>query len=88
VARVPRRPPDQPSGGRARAPELGGITGRYFDTNTKEQKLHKTAYDVEVKARVLALRLKGQWAPSFLRVVLLGRRGVLDVGCEKCGLRA
>ena len=35
--------------------ELDGVTGRYFDTNSKEQKLHPTAYDPAVQARILAV---------------------------------
>jgi hypothetical protein len=35
--------------------ELDGVTGRYFDTDTKEQKLHPTAYEPEVQARILAV---------------------------------
>lgn len=29
------------------------VTGRYFDTNSKEQKLHSTAYDATVQSRIL-----------------------------------
>ena len=39
----------------ATSPALDGVTGRYFDTNTKEQKLHPTAYDAVVHARILAV---------------------------------
>mmetsp|Transcript_27067 Transcript_27067/g.62730 ORF Transcript_27067/g.62730 Transcript_27067/m.62730 type:complete len:301 (-) Transcript_27067:3172-4074(-) len=39
----------------ATSPEIEGVTGRYFDTLTKEQKMHKTAYDPEVHARILAV---------------------------------
>ncbi|MEM7155657.1 MAG: SDR family NAD(P)-dependent oxidoreductase [Myxococcota bacterium] len=35
--------------------DLEGVTGRYFDTNTKEQKLHPTAYDSKVQERILAI---------------------------------
>ncbi len=35
--------------------ELDGVAGCYFDTNTKEQKLHPTAYEPEVQARILAV---------------------------------
>lgn len=35
--------------------ELDGVTGRYFDTNSKEQKLHPTAYDSRVQDRILAV---------------------------------
>lgn len=37
----------------ATAPELDGITGRYYDTNMNEQKLHPTAYDPNVQASIL-----------------------------------
>lgn len=37
------------------SPEIAGVTGKYFDTNTKEQKLHSTAYDPKVQARILAV---------------------------------
>lgn len=33
---------------------LDGLTGRYFDTKTKEQKLHPTAYDQEIQTRIVA----------------------------------
>lgn len=39
----------------ATTPELEGVTGRYFDTNSKEQKLHPTGYDPVVQARILAV---------------------------------
>lgn len=39
----------------AMSPALDGVTGRYFDTNSKEQKLHPTAYDSEVQARILSV---------------------------------
>jgi NAD(P)-dependent dehydrogenase (short-subunit alcohol dehydrogenase family) len=39
----------------ATTPELAGVTGKYFDTNMKEQKLHPTAYDEDVQARILAV---------------------------------
>lgn len=35
--------------------DLDGVTGRYFDTKTKERKLHPTAYDPQVQARILQL---------------------------------
>jgi NAD(P)-dependent dehydrogenase (short-subunit alcohol dehydrogenase family) len=35
--------------------DLDGVTGKYFDTNTKERKLHATAYEPEVQARILAV---------------------------------
>lgn len=34
-------------------PSLNGVTGRYYDTNCKEQKLHKTAYDESVHQKIL-----------------------------------
>ncbi len=37
----------------ATSADLDGVTGRYFDTNSKEQKLHPTAYDTQVQARIL-----------------------------------
>lgn len=33
--------------------ELNGITGQYFDTNTKKQKLHPTAYDASVQTQII-----------------------------------
>ncbi len=39
----------------ATSAELDGVTGRYFDTNSKEQKLHPTAYDSQVQDRILAV---------------------------------
>jgi len=39
----------------ATSQDLDGVTGRYFDTKTTERRLHPTAYDAEVQARVLAL---------------------------------
>ena len=39
----------------ATSPELDGVTGRYFDTHTKERKLHPTAYDPEVQHRILSV---------------------------------
>lgn len=39
----------------ATSPELDGVTGRYFDTNSKEQKLHSTAYDPQVQDSILAV---------------------------------
>ena len=39
----------------ATSPDLDGVTGRYFDTNSKEQKLHPTAYDPQVQARILTV---------------------------------
>ncbi len=37
----------------ATSADLDGVTGRYFDTNSKEQKLHPTAYDTQVQTRIL-----------------------------------
>lgn len=39
----------------ATSSELDGVTGRYFDTHSKEKKLHLTAYKSEVKTGILAL---------------------------------
>lgn len=39
----------------ATSSELDVVTGRYFDTESKEQKLHPTAYDPKVQARILAV---------------------------------
>lgn len=39
----------------ATSSELDGVTGRYFDTNAKEQKLHPTAYDSRVQDGILAV---------------------------------
>ena len=39
----------------ATTPALDGVTGRYFDTHCKEQKLHPTAYDPQVQAGILAV---------------------------------
>ena len=39
----------------ATSAELDGVTGRYFDTNSKEQKLHPTAYDSRVQDRIRAV---------------------------------
>ena len=33
--------------------KLDGITGRYFDTNMKEQPLHPSAYDENVQSKIL-----------------------------------
>ena len=37
----------------ATTPELDGVTGHYFDTNSKEQKLHPTGYDPDVQAAIV-----------------------------------
>jgi hypothetical protein len=42
------------------------VTGRYFDTNSKEQKLHPTAYDPQVQNSILAL-IEASDGPSSLR---------------------
>jgi hypothetical protein len=34
---------------------MDGITGAYFDTNTKKQKLHSSAYDLEVQERIVSV---------------------------------
>jgi NAD(P)-dependent dehydrogenase (short-subunit alcohol dehydrogenase family) len=34
---------------------LDGVTGRYFDTHTKEQKLHPSGYDPAVQARIMGV---------------------------------
>lgn len=34
--------------------ELNGVTGRFYDTNVEEQKLHPSAYDSSVQQRILA----------------------------------
>ena len=34
--------------------ELDGVTGRYFDTDSKETKLHPTAYNADVQKRIVA----------------------------------
>ena len=39
----------------ATTPQLDGVTGRYFDTHTKEQKLHPTAYEAAVQDRIVAI---------------------------------
>ncbi len=39
----------------ATAPELAGVTARYFDTNTREQQLHPSAYGPDVQRRILAV---------------------------------
>ena len=33
--------------------DLKGTTGRYYDTNSKEQKLHSTSYDVQLQSRIV-----------------------------------
>ena len=38
----------------ATCPELDGVTGAYFDTKSKQQKLHPTAYDPQVQGRIRA----------------------------------
>ena len=39
----------------ATAPDLEGVAGRYFDTNTKEQRLHPTAYEGAVQAAIVSV---------------------------------
>ena len=39
----------------ATSAKLDGVTGRYFDTHTKEQRLHPTAYDTRVQTHILTL---------------------------------
>lgn len=39
----------------ATTPDLEGVTGRYFDTDSDEQKLHPTGYDTQVQSRILAV---------------------------------
>ena len=34
--------------------DLKGISGRYYDTNSREQPLHPTAYDATVQKDILA----------------------------------
>ena len=46
--------------------ELDGVTGRFFDTNSKEQKLHPTAYDSAVQGSILAV-IEGSEDPPTRR---------------------
>jgi NAD(P)-dependent dehydrogenase (short-subunit alcohol dehydrogenase family) len=39
----------------ATSPDLEGVAGRYFDTDSVEQRLHPTAYEAGVQARILAV---------------------------------
>ena len=39
----------------ANSPEIQGITGAYFDTHSAERKLHPTAYDPTIQARIRAV---------------------------------
>lgn len=39
----------------ATSPELDGLTGRYFDTNSKIQNLHETANNVHIQAQITDL---------------------------------
>lgn len=48
----------------ATTPDLDGVTGRYFDTNSKEQKLHPTSYDPKTQARIIAIIDAIEVAPS------------------------
>ena len=50
----------------ATSSELDGVTGRYFDTNSKEQRLHPTAYDSHVQDRILAV-IEASEAPESPR---------------------
>ena len=50
----------------ATSPELDGVNGRYFDTNSKEQKLHPTAYDSQVQDSILAV-IEASEGPSSPR---------------------
>jgi len=50
----------------ATSSELDGMTGRYFDTNSKEQKLHPTAYDSQVRDSILAV-IEASEGPSLPR---------------------
>lgn len=35
--------------------ERDGVTGRYFDTHTNEQRLHPTAYEADIQRRIVKL---------------------------------
>ncbi len=48
----------------ATSPEFDGVTGRYFNTNSKEQKLHPTAYDSQVQDSILAVIKATEGPPS------------------------
>ncbi len=50
----------------ATSSELDGVTGRFFDTNSKEQKLHPTAYDSAVQGSILGV-IEGAEDPSTRR---------------------
>merc|ERR1712107_694929 len=50
-------------------PSLNGVTGRYYDTNCKEQKFHKTAYDESVHQKFL----KRSRSIRVLRCVCTGK---------------
>lgn len=39
----------------ATSPELNGVTGRYFDTHSTEQRLHASAYETSIQSRIRAL---------------------------------
>ena len=39
----------------ATSPDLEGMKGIYFDTNSKQQELHASAYDTNVHARIRAV---------------------------------
>ena len=55
----------------ATTPYLQGVSGRYFDTNTKEQKLHSKSYSPQIQARILAVIAQAEKAaaasPNLLR---------------------
>ena len=36
----------------ATSPDLEGVTGAYFDTHSKRQDLHPSAYDSAIQARI------------------------------------
>ena len=40
--------------------DLDGVTGKYYDSQTKERKLHPTAYDKDVQAKIVAT-VEGKW---------------------------
>ena len=48
----------------ATTPELDGVTGRYYDTDCVEQKLHPTAYDSSVQAAIVAVMEGATPTPS------------------------
>lgn len=38
----------------ASTPDIDGVTGRYFDSGTKERELRSTAYDPRVQAHIVS----------------------------------